>query len=86
MLGKGVGVVFTPARRAERVTVVPEVVAFRDRFAKERLGEGTYLPGRLDAKWTPEVERDFMAWIDHYLDELPASKEQIEIVIQRRTW
>lgn len=57
VLGKGDGVIFIPAHLAEKVAVVSEVIALRDRFAKERLGEGIYLPGQLDAKWTAIVSR-----------------------------
>jgi len=86
VLAKKTGVIFIPAHLAEQVVVTSEVVRLRDMFGVERLIAGIYTPGQIDNKWTDEIERDFSQWLTEHIDELPVPREQIQELLQERTW
>ncbi|MEQ9210281.1 MAG: hypothetical protein RLN96_10645 [Pseudomonadales bacterium] len=86
VLAKKTGVIFIPAHLAEQVVVTSEIVRLRDMFGVERLKEGTYTPGQIDNKWTDDIERDFSQWLTEHIDELPVPREQIQELLQERTW
>jgi len=86
VLAKKSGVIFIPSHLAEQVVVTSEVVRLRDMFGVERLKEGTYTPGQIDNKWTDDIERDFSEWLTEHMDELPVPREQIQELLQERTW
>lgn len=86
VLAKQTGVIFIPAHLAEQVVVTSEIVRLRDMFGVERLREGTYTPGQIDNKWTDDIERDFSQWLTDHIDELPVPREQIQELLQERTW
>jgi 4-hydroxy-4-methyl-2-oxoglutarate aldolase len=63
VLGTPTGVIFIPPHLAEQVVERSEDVRMRDRFGKQRLGEGRYAPGQVDRVWTPEIEVDYENWL-----------------------
>ncbi len=86
VLAKKTGVIFIPAHLAEQVVVTSEIVRLRDLFGVQRLREGTYTPGQIDNKWTDDIERDFSQWLTDHIDELPVPREQIQELLEERTW
>jgi len=86
VLAKGEGVVFIPAHLAEKVVTTAELVMLRDRFGHQRLKEGKYSPGQIDARWSDEIEKDFSQWLNDHQDELPVAREQIQEILKNRTW
>lgn len=86
VLGRDDGVIFIPPHLAEKVVKTSEIVRLRDVFGKTRLSEGKYTPGQIDAPWTDPIERDFSAWLEDHLDELPVPREQIQELLKERTW
>jgi regulator of RNase E activity RraA len=86
VLGKLGVVVFIPPQLAERVVTTSEIVRLRDLFGHQRLKEGKYTAGQIDARWTDEIERDFSRWLNDHINELPVAKEQIQEFLKERTW
>jgi regulator of RNase E activity RraA len=86
VLARSEGVLFVPAHLAEKVVTTSEVVRLRDMFGHSRLKEGTYTPGEIDRKWTDEIEKDFSGWLKDHIDELPVPKEEIQKLLEKRTW
>lgn len=86
VLGKLGVVVFIPPHLAERVVKTSEIVRLRDLFGHQRLREGKYTAGQIDARWTDEIEKDFSKWLNDHINELPVGKEQIQEYLKERTW
>ena len=86
VLGKLGVVVFIPPHLAERVVTTSEIVRLRDMFGHERLREGKYTAGQIDARWSDEIERDFSKWLNDHISELPVAKEFIQQYLKDRTW
>lgn len=86
VLGRDGGVIFIPPHLAERVVETSEIVRLRDMFGHQRLREGVYTPGQIDSRWSDEIERDFSQWLNDHIDELPVPKEQIQELLDTRTW
>lgn len=86
VLGKEGGVSFIPAHLAEQVVTTSEVVRLRDMFGHQRLREKTYTAGQIDNRWSDDIERDFSAWLETNIEELPVAKEQIQEILKNRTW
>ncbi len=86
VLGKLGVVVFIPPQLAEKVVKTSEIVRLRDQFGHERLREGKYTAGQIDARWTDEIEKDFSKWLNDHINELPVGKEQIQEYLKERTW
>ena len=86
VLGKMGVVVFIPPQLAERVVKTSEIVRLRDMFGHQRLREGKYTAGQIDARWTDEIEKDFSKWLNDHVNELPVGKEQIQQYLKDRTW
>ncbi|MEO5682920.1 MAG: RraA family protein [Chitinophagaceae bacterium] len=86
VLGKLGVVVFIPPHLAEKVVTISEIVRLRDLFGHQRLREGKYTAGQIDAKWSDEIERDFSKWLNDHINELPVPKEQIQEFLKQRTW
>ncbi len=86
VLGRDGGVVFIPPQLAEKVVKTSEVVHLRDLFGHQRLREGKYTAGQIDTRWSPEIERDFSAWLNQNIDKLPVAREQIQEILKERTW
>jgi regulator of RNase E activity RraA len=86
VLGRGEGVIFIPPHLAEAVCKSSEVVRLRDDFGHQRLREGKYTAGQIDARWTDEIEKDFSQWLEKNMDKLTVPKEQIQEILKERTW
>ena len=86
VLGKMGVVVFIPPQLAEQVVKTSEIVRLRDRFGHQRLREGKYTAGQIDARWTDDIEKDFSKWLNDHINELPVAKEQIQEYLKDRTW
>jgi len=86
VLGKLGVVVFIPPQLSERVVVTSEIVRLRDMFGHQRLREGKYTAGQIDARWTDEIEKDFSKWLNDHINELPVPKETIQNFLKDRTW
>ena len=86
VLGKLGVVVFIPPHLAEKLATTSEIVRLRDMFGHQRLREGKYTAGQIDARWTDEIERDFSKWLNAHLNELPVPKETIQQYLKERTW
>lgn len=86
VLGRDGGVIFIPPHLAEQVVTISEVVRLRDMFGLQRIREGTYQSSQIDARWTEEIERDFSQWLNDHIDDLPVAREQIEEILEQRTW
>lgn len=86
VLGKLGVVVFIPPHLVEKVVTTSEIVRLRDLFGHQRLREGKYTAGQIDARWSDEIERDFSRWLNDHINELPVGKEQIQQFLKDRTW
>ena len=86
VLGKLGVVTFIPPHLAEKVVKTSEIVRLRDMFGHQRLREGKYTAGQIDAKWADEIEKDFSKWLNDHINELPVPKEQIQELLKERTW
>jgi regulator of RNase E activity RraA len=86
VLGKMGVVVFIPPQLAERIVVTSEIVRLRDMFGHQRLRDGKYTAGQIDARWTDEIEKDFSKWLNDHINELPVPKETIQNFLKDRTW
>ncbi len=86
VLGKMGVVVFIPPQLAEQVVKTSEIVRLRDQFGHQRLREGKYTAGQIDARWTDDIEKDFSKWLNDHINELPVGKEQIQEYLKDRTW
>ena len=86
VLGKLGVVVFIPPQLAERVVVTSEIVRLRDMFGHQRLREGKYTAGQIDARWADDIEKDFSKWLNDHINELPVPKETIQNFLKDRTW
>ena len=86
VLGRDGGVIFIPPHLAQRVVETSEIVRLRDLFGQQRLREGVYTSGQIDTRWSDEIERDFSAWLEENIGELPVSRERIEELLETRTW
>ena len=86
VLGRDGAVSFIPPHLAERVVVTSEIVRLRDMFGHQRLREGTYSAGEIDARWSDEIEKDFSQWLNERIDDLPVPREQIQEILKDRTW
>lgn len=86
VLGRDGGIVFIPPHLAEQVVTTSEIVRLRDMFGQQRIRDGVYGADQIDTRWTDEIERDFSQWLENHIDELPMPKEQIEELLEQRTW
>lgn len=86
VLGRDGGVIFIPSHLAERVVTTSEIVRLRDMFGIQRIREAVYRAGQIDTRWSEEIERDFSQWLEDHIDELPVAREQIEELLEQRTW
>jgi regulator of RNase E activity RraA len=86
VLGKLGVVVFVPPHLAELVVKTSEIVRLRDLFGHQRLREGKYTAGQIDARWTDDIEKDFSKWLNDHINELPVPKDQIQELLKTRTW
>jgi regulator of RNase E activity RraA len=86
ILGRDGGVIAIPPHLAEQVVKTSEVVRLRDMFGHQRLREQKYTAGQIDSRWSDDIERDFSQWLNDHMDDLPVPKEQIQELLESRTW
>jgi regulator of RNase E activity RraA len=86
VLGKLGVVVFIPPHLAEKVVTTSEIIRLRDMFGHQRLREGKYTAGQIDARWSDDIEKDFSKWLNDHLNELPVPKETVQQYLKDRTW
>jgi regulator of RNase E activity RraA len=84
VLGRDGAVIFIPPQMAETVVTTSEVTHLRDLFGHQRLTEGRYTAGQIDARWSDAIEKDFTEWLRENQDKLPVAKEQIEDLLKQR--
>ena len=84
VLGRDGGVIFIPPQLAERVVQSSELTHLRDLFGHQRLREGKYTAGQIDATWTPAIEEDFTRWLRENIDKLPVARAQVQEILDRR--
>ena len=84
VLGRDGGVMFIPPQLAESVVQYSEITQLRDRFGHQRLREGKYTAGQIDARWVDAIERDFTQWLRDNVDKLPVAKEQVLEILKGR--
>jgi regulator of RNase E activity RraA len=85
VLGREGAVIFIPPQFAEKVVKSSEFVRLQDLFGHQRLREGRYTAGQIDARWSDVIEKDFSAWLEQNIDKLPVGKEQIQEILKERT-
>jgi regulator of RNase E activity RraA len=81
VLGRNGGVIFIPPQLAEKVVQYSEETHLRDLFGHQRLQEGKYTAGQIDARWTDPIEQDFRQWLKQNEDHLPFPKSRIEEIL-----
>jgi len=86
VLGRDGGVIFIPPHLAQRIVETSEIVRLRDMFGQQRLREGVYTSGQIDTRWSDEIERDFSAWMEENVDELPVPASRIQELLEIRTF
>jgi regulator of RNase E activity RraA len=85
VLGRDGGVIFIPPQLAERVVQSSEITQLRDHFGHQRLREGKYTAGQIDARWSEPIEQDFTQWLRDNIDKLPVGREQVQEILNRRS-
>ncbi len=58
------GLTFVPAHLAQEVAETAERIHYRDDWARLMMREGKYTPGQIDTKWSPEMDKEFAAWVE----------------------
>jgi len=86
VLAKKGGVVFIPAHMVEEVVVNAEFIALRDEFGHQRLREGKYTPGQIDTQWTDVIKKDFLQWIKDNPAKVPMTMDELQELMNNRTW
>jgi regulator of RNase E activity RraA len=84
VLGRNGGVIFIPPQLAQGVVEYSEITHLRDMFGHQRLREGKYTAGQIDARWSAPIEADFTQWLKENIDKLPVAREQVEEILKRR--
>lgn len=86
VLAKKGGVVFIPAALLDEVVITSEFIALRDAFGHQRLREGKYTPGQIDMRWSDEIKKDFLRWLDENPGKLPMTRQELDQFMKDRTW
>ncbi|MEM1135189.1 MAG: RraA family protein [Bacteroidota bacterium] len=86
VLAKREGVIFIPAHLAEKVVINAEFIALRDAFGIQKLKEGKYTPGQIDTRWTDEIKKDFLSWLDENPELLPMTRDELDKFMEKRNW
>ncbi len=84
VLAKEGGIIFIPPHLALEVVDSSEIIQIRDKFGFERLRAGTYTPGQIDARWTDEIFKDFVQWMEQQGSAI--TPRQKELLLKGRTW
>ena len=86
VLANKYGAIFIPAHLAEEVVITSEVTELRDEFGHQRLKEKKYLAGQIDSKWTEDIKKDFLDWLNHYPGKLPMTKKELDDYLKERNY
>jgi len=82
VLARDAGVLFIPPQLAERVVKSSEYTHLRDTFGHQRLREGKYTSGQIDAQWSQPIEADFASWMRENRTKLTVPPEEIDEFLQ----
>jgi 4-hydroxy-4-methyl-2-oxoglutarate aldolase len=85
VLAKKAGTVFIPAYLVDSLVLNSEFIQLRDKFGHQRLREQKYTPGQIDTRWTDEIKKDFLQWLDQEKD-LPMTRKELDEYMKDRTW
>lgn len=78
VLANQYGTIFIPASLVSELVISSEVTALRDQFGFQRLKEKKYLAGQIDSRWSDEIKKDFINWINNYPDsKLPMTRKEL---------
>ncbi len=78
VLANQYGTIFIPANFIDELVISSEVTALRDQFGFQRLKEKKYLAGQIDSRWSDEIKKDFLNWINNYPDsKLPMTRKEL---------
>jgi 4-hydroxy-4-methyl-2-oxoglutarate aldolase len=85
VLANRYGVVFIPSHLLADLVINAEFIMLRDQFGIQRLKEGKYTAGAIDSKWSEEIVKDFLDWVNRKQD-LPMSREELDNFLKDRNW
>ncbi len=78
VLANQYGTIFIPANLLADLVISSEITALRDQFGFQRLKEKKYLAGQIDTRWSDEIKKDFLNWINNYPDsQLPMTRKEL---------
>lgn len=80
------GVLFVPAHLAEEVVGVSEFVIRKDQFGFEMVRSNTYSTGEIDSQWTDEIKISFLEWLEKHPELGTMTREELDQMMQKRTW
>jgi 4-hydroxy-4-methyl-2-oxoglutarate aldolase len=86
VLANKYGSIFIPAYLTEELVVTSEVTGLRDEFGHQRLREKKYLAGQIDSKWTEDIKKDFLNWLNNYPGKLPMTKKELDDYLKERNY
>lgn len=86
VLAKKGGIVFIPAHLVEEVVLNAEFIDLRDEFGHLRLRQGKYTPGQIDARWSDDIKKDFLQWLNDNPGRSSMSRQELEQYMKSRTW
>lgn len=85
VLANKYGVIFVPAHLLADCVINAEFIMLRDQFGIQRLKEGKYSAGEIDSRWSEQIVKDFLDWVNKKKD-LPMSREELDKFLKDRTW
>jgi 4-hydroxy-4-methyl-2-oxoglutarate aldolase len=85
VLANKYGVIFIPAHLLADLVINAEFIMLRDQFGIQRLKEGKYTAGAIDSKWSEDIVKDFLDWVNKKQD-LPMSREELNNFLKDRNW
>ena len=80
------GVLFVPAHLAEEVVSVSEFVIRKDQFGFEMVRSNSYSTGEIDSQWTDEIKISFLEWLEKHPELGSMTREELDRMMQNRTW
>jgi len=86
VLAKKYGAIFIPAYLVQDLVLTSEVTELRDEFGHQRLREKKYLTGQIDSKWSDNIKKDFLDWLNHYPGKLPMTKKELDDYLKDRNY
>lgn len=86
VLAEREGVLFIPAHLAEDVVLTAEFIVLRDKFGIKMIQEGQYTTGEIDSQWTDEIKGAFIKWLEANPSEGKMTREELDRLMEKRTW